>query len=268
MDSKNQLTEVAISLTNIVVFPQTVQRIKVPDSLEIVNRHLIVLFSKKQTISTTGVLCELIDEQHQHDGRFVVLGGMQRVNIHHRSNHEATYSLCETNFNKTRDLLNLSNTVYDLFKEHHAMFESDDMSMDTLLSVIHPDQPNELADFISSYLPMKYHEKVDIIESIDVYHRLEQVKSCLNKLLIDAEINQQLDGVIQQNVDIERKEMMLKAKLRAIQTELNTTMRTDIIDEYREKIEGLVLAKTIKTNSYLIFNAWISTRMIPLSLLF
>ena len=239
MNGKNQLTEVAISLTDVVVFPQTIQRIKVPFELELMNRHLVALFSKKQTLSTTGVLCELIDEQHQHDGRFLVLEGMQRVNIHHRTKDEVTYSLYDMNYNKTRDLLDLSNTVYDLFKEHHAMFETDDMSMDTLLSVIHPDQPNELADFISSYLPMKYDEKVAIIESIDIYHRLEQVKTSLNKLLIDAEINQQLDGVIQQNVDTERKEMMLKAKLRAIQTELNATIRTDIVDEYRDKVPHL-----------------------------
>ena len=210
MSQKNQLTEVAISLTDIVVFPQTIQRIKVPAHLELVNRHLVVLYIKQQTLCVTGVLCELIDEQHQHDGRFLVLEGMERVNIHHRSNDEATYSLCETNPHKTRDLLDLSNSVYDLFKEHHSMFESEDMSMDTLLSVIHPDQPHELADFISSYLPMTYDEKVTIIESIDVYHRLEQVKHCLNKLLIDAKIDQQLDGIIQKNVDIERKEMMLK----------------------------------------------------------
>ena len=246
MDGKNQLTEVAIPLTDIVVFPQTVQRIKIPEGLEIINRHLVALFSKKQTLSNTGVLCELIDEQHQHDGRFVVLEGMQRVNIHKRGKDNVTYSLCETNFNKTRDLLDLSNNVYDLFKEHHSMFESDDMSMDTLLSVIHPDQPNELADFISSYLPMKYDEKVEIIESIDIYHRLEQVKQCLNKLLIDAEINQQLDGVIQQNVDSERKEMMLKAKLRAIQTELNTSIRIDIVDEYKEKLHLSGLKKDQK----------------------
>tara|TARA_A100001015_G_scaffold158201_1_gene175553 strand:+ start:4 stop:1866 length:1863 start_codon:yes stop_codon:yes gene_type:complete len=113
--------------------------------------------------------------------------------------------------------------------------------MDTLLSVINPDQPQELADFISSYLPMKYDEKVEIIESIDIYHRLEQVQHCLNRLLIDAEINQQLDGVIQQNVDTERKELILKAKLRAIQTELNTTIRTDIVDEYRDKIKHIGL---------------------------
>ena len=84
------------------------------------------------------------------------------------------------------------------------------------LSVIHPDHPNELVDFISSYLPMTYGEKVEIIESIDIYHRLEQVKQCLNKLLIDGEVNQQLDGLIQQNVDMNVKKMMLKAKLRAI----------------------------------------------------
>ena len=118
MNGKNQLTEVAISLTDVVVFPQTIQRIKVPVELELMNRHLVVLFSKKQTLSTTGVLCELIDEQHQHDGRFLVLEGMQRVNIHHRKKDEATYSLCDMNYNKTRDLLDLSNTVYDLFKEH------------------------------------------------------------------------------------------------------------------------------------------------------
>ena len=88
------------------------------------------------------------------------------------------------------------------------------MSMDTLLSVIHPDQPNELADFISSYLPLNYDEKLNVIESIDVYHRLEQVQQYLSKLLIDAQINENLDGIIQHNVDNERKEMMLKAKLR------------------------------------------------------
>ena len=199
--SINQLTETCISLVDIVVFPQTVQRLNIPEDLHINNRHLVVLFVKDKTTSSTGVLCEIIDEQNQQDGRFVVLEGMQRVNIHERAQHEVTYSLCEQQFNKTRDLISLSNTVYDLFKAHHSMFDSNDMSMDTLLSVIHPDQPNELADFISSYLPMTYGEKVEIIESIDIYHRLEQVKQCLNKLLIDGEVNQQLDGLIQQNVD-------------------------------------------------------------------
>jgi len=244
--ASNQLTEVAIPVTDIVVFPQTVNRIKVPDDIEFNERHFVALFSKQSAWSSTGVLCEIIDEQHQHDGRFVVMEGMQRVNIHQRNHHEVTYSLCETSVNKTRDLLNLSNTVYDLFKEHHAMFDSEDMSMDTLLSVIHPDQPNELADFISSYLPMSYDEKVDIIESIDVYHRLEQVKHCLNKQLMDAEVNQQLDGLIQQNVDNERKEMMLKAKLRAIQTELNATIRIDLADDYRATLDASGLKPEVK----------------------
>lgn len=237
------LKEVGFPLTDVVVFPQTIQRIKVPDDLSIDNRHLVALYSKKQQLSSTGVLCELIDEQHQPDGRFIVIEGMQRVNIHERKKSLVSYSLCETSINKTRDLLSLSNTVYDLFKEHHNMFESEDMSMDTLLSVIHPDQPQELADFISSYLPMNYDEKVAIIESIDVYHRLEQVKHCLNKLLIDAEINQQLDGIIQENVDTERREMMLKAKLRAIQAELKSDIEANVTNEFIEKLDRIKLSK-------------------------
>ena len=93
---------------------------------------------------------------------------------------------------------------------------------------------------------MTYGEKVEIIESIDIYHRLEQVKQCLNKLLIDGEVNQQLDGLIQQNVDTERKEMMLKAKLRAIQTELNATISIDVVDEYEQKLHHIGVSQNHK----------------------
>ena len=239
----NKQNEIGVVLTDIVVFPQTVQRIRVSDQLQLQTRHLVTLVKNKQGFSSTGVLCELIDEQHQPDGRFLVIEGMQRVNILKTKKDLITYTICETSFNKTRDLLALSNKVYDLFKQHHSMFESEDMSLDTLLSVIHPDQPHELTDFISSYLPLKYEEKVTILESIDVYHRLEQVEHCLNRLLIDAEINQQLDGVIQQNVDIERKEMMLKAKLRAIQAELKNGTYADITAEYIDNLNQIKLSK-------------------------
>ncbi len=241
-----QLTEVAIALANVVVFPQTVKRLTVPEDIDIKTRHIVAIFSNNGLFSSTGVLCELIDEQRQSDGRMVVVEGMQRVNIHERSKGEVTYSLCNPVVNKTSDLIALSNTVYDLFKEHHRLFNSDDMSMDTLLSVIHPDQPDELADFIASYLPMSHDEKVSIIESIDIYHRLEQVKHCLNRLLMDAEVDKQLDGVIQQNVDNERRELMLKAKLRAIQTELNVTLRLDIGESYRQALEATGLKADIK----------------------
>ena len=239
----NELKEVCVLLNDVVVFPQTVQRIRVNESLSIVNRHVVALFSNQNTVSSTGVLCELIDEQNQPDGRFLVIEGMQRVNIHKKDHDEVVYSLCDTTFNKTRDLISLSNKVFDLFKKHHAILDEDDMSFDTLLSVIHPDQPQELADFIASYLPMKYNEKVDIVESIDIYHRLEQVEHCLNQLLIDAEINQQLDGVIQHNVENERKEMILKAKLRAIQAELKSTIQADITKEYEFKLNQIKLKK-------------------------
>ncbi len=237
------LDELFISLSSTVIFPQTVKRVKVDDDIQVKERHIVAIYEKKQSISSTGILCEVIDEHTQHDGRFFVLEGMQRVNIHKQDGQYVTYSLCDQSFNKSSDLLDLSNLVYDLFKEHHGLIESEDMSLDTLLSVIHPDQPNELADFISSYLPISFEEKLSIIESVDVYHRLEQLQSYLNKLLIDSEIDKQLDGVIQQNVDIERKEMMLKAKLRAIQTELNTTIQADLAEEYRTKLDSININK-------------------------
>ena len=89
------LKEISFPLTDVVVFPQTIQRIKVPDDLSIDNRHLVALYSKKQQLSSTGVLCELIDEQHQPDGRFIVIEGMQRVNIHERKSR-----LCHTPYVK------------------------------------------------------------------------------------------------------------------------------------------------------------------------
>jgi ATP-dependent Lon protease len=237
----NQLTETGITLRDTVVFPQTVKRLRVSEDVAIQDRHVVALFTKKEGVCFTGVLCELIDEQRQPDGHFLVVEGMKRVTIHRQQGTQVTYSLCDTTVNKTSDLLSLSNTVYDLFKEHHGILNSEDLSLDTLLSVIHPDQPEELADFISSYLPIRYDDKVAIIESVDVYHRLEQVKHALNQLLMDAQMNHQLDDVIQENVNIERKEMMLKAKLRAIQTELNATIQADVLDEYTQKLTDIRL---------------------------
>ena len=53
--------------------------------------------------------------------------------------------------------------------------------------------------------------------------------------------------------------MMLKAKLRAIQTELNTSIRIDIVDEYKEKLHLSGQRKIKKNSSYLIFSVWINT---------
>jgi ATP-dependent Lon protease len=237
MPSTSELTGVAITLTDRVIFPQTIQRIRVSESIKPDNRHVVVVFTQRDKLMDTGVLCELIDEQYQPDGRVFVLEGMQRVLIKKHKNNTANYTLCETDFSANRDLLSLSNTVYQLFKDNHTLFDSDDISMDTLLSVIHPDQPSELADFIASYMPLSYAEKLSIIASVDVYHRLEEVKRHLSRLLIDAEVNQELDTVIQQNVDSERKEMMLKAKLRAIQSELNRNYQHSLIDDYTKRLQ-------------------------------
>jgi hypothetical protein len=104
--SQPQLTASSISLTDMVVFPQTVQRVKIPEGLEIDDRHLVILYVNQSTISSTGVLCEIIDEHH-HDGRFVVLEGMNRVNIHDRKSNTVFYTLCEDHFNKKTDLIKL-----------------------------------------------------------------------------------------------------------------------------------------------------------------
>ena len=72
MSSKTS-KELFITVSNVVVFPQTVQRIRLAEDIELNDRHVVVIFTKKQQTSPTGVLCELIDQHHQSDGRYVVL---------------------------------------------------------------------------------------------------------------------------------------------------------------------------------------------------
>ena len=186
MSGPQSQQEPFIAVSNIVVFPHAVQRIKLTTDIEFSGRHVVLIYKTKQSHSSTGVLCEIIDDQLQSDGHFLVLEGMQRVNIESLDDLTVTFRRYEETLSLTNDVLHLSETIYDTFKQHHQLIHSDDVSMDTLISVIHPNQPNELADFIASYLPIGYEQKLAIIESINVYHRLELVHHALNKLFIDC----------------------------------------------------------------------------------
>ena len=238
MSPIHKQTEIFISISDVVIFPHAVERIKLTRDLNLPGRHVVLVYLNQGSHSKTAVLCEVIDDQVQQDGHFLVLEGMQRVSIHNINDNMVTFTRYEEVFELSDDLKTLSQSIYSLFQEHHRLLDNEDLSMETLLSVIHPDQPNELADFIASYLPINYPQKLELIESVNVYHRLELIQKHLNQLLIDLRVDHQLDSVIQANVESERKEMLLRAKLRAIQLELNTLSQADIADGYRSKLQS------------------------------
>lgn len=241
MPHQHPQTQPCTNVSHIIVFPQTVKRIRLADDAVFNNRHIVLLFNNKTQRSNTGVLCELIDEQYHNGQRFVVLEGMQRVQLLSQSDGTATFIVVDESFTETPDLMAVSHELFMVFKEHFHSIQSDDMSLDTLLSIIDPNQPNEMTDFIASYLPLTYSEHLSILESHDTFHRIKLVQHMLNKAVIDSDMNQQLDTIIDTTIEAERKELLLKAKLRAIQSELNETNQAELAKEYEAKLTNTTI---------------------------
>jgi ATP-dependent Lon protease len=246
------------------VFPNTVQQIQTQfcpnDSLEDPEggpKECVIVLPKRPIGSNTtldqiseeelhdiGVRCEVVQFQDQVDGPArLLVEGQEKVwvkNIH-LSDDGILLADIEPVFDQVEpeDLSAQTNTVYQRFKEH--LNAAGEVLDDTILAILDVDKPAELTDLIGSYLDLNLSEKQEILEETLVSSRLEKVLSHLNQLIIDANLEQSIDGIVQSNVETERKEMLLKAKLRAIQMELGQSSQEEEINRYRERLRELAL---------------------------
>lgn len=99
------------------------------------------------------------------------------------------------------------------------------------------ESPGYLADLIAAYLNLSMPEKEDILECLDLRHRVQLVLQHVQKELQMLELNQRIQEQVKDELDKNQREYYLRKQLKAIKKELGEEEEeADELEEFREKI--------------------------------
>jgi ATP-dependent Lon protease len=91
------------------------------------------------------------------------------------------------------------------------------------VAAINVEAPGVLADLIGSHLPLDVPQRQEVLETLDVEHRLHLVSALLMHELDVLQLEHQLRVEVEQEVDRAQREIFLREQLRAIQRQLGQT---------------------------------------------
>ncbi len=100
------------------------------------------------------------------------------------------------------------------------------------------DEPDTLADMVTSTINSTTADKQTILETIDVKERLKKVTKMVNYQLEILEIGHKIQSQVKGDMDKQQREYFLRQQLKAIRQELGETDESNVeIEEYRTKIK-------------------------------
>ncbi len=138
----------------------------------------------------------------------------------------------------------LSAMMRNLIQETKKMIDNNPIfSEEARLSMINIDQPGQIADFVASILDLKKEEQQRILETFDIYRRMEIVLMYIKKEQDLLRIQKKIQKQINETVDKHRREHYLREVLKEIKKELGepTDAKTSDYIKFKEKIETLNL---------------------------
>jgi ATP-dependent Lon protease len=99
------------------------------------------------------------------------------------------------------------------------------------------DEPDTLADMVTSTINSTTADKQSVLETIDVKERLKKVTKMVNYQLEILEIGNKIQSQVKGDMDKHQREYFLRQQLKAIRQELGEGDESNVeIEEYRKKI--------------------------------
>ncbi len=131
------------------------------------------------------------------------------------------------------------------FEEYVAL--NSKISPEIILVISDIDDPGRLADVIASYISLELEEDQEILETFDIYERLEVLHKILLKEIEILKVEEKIDNRIKKQIGKLQKEYYLKEQIRAIQKELGEEDEiTKEVKKYKETIEAIDMPKEVK----------------------
>ncbi len=247
---------VVLPLRNSVFFPQQIMPLSVgrESSIKVVeeaskDEGLVVIVAQtdgsiekptEQDIHWVGTLARILKVFTLPDGtRSVLVQGMRRVQLlsilHVDPFIRAVVRECEEVVQEGEDIDAMGMNLKSLFKK--AVELSPNLTDEQLTIVLNTDQPASMADAIASMIPVSVEEKQQILETMDLKHRLEQVALTLTKLVQKLELGSKIQSEVQDGINKTQREFYLREQMKAIKKELGEDDENVEINELRKRID-------------------------------
>lgn len=121
------------------------------------------------------------------------------------------------------------------------------LSTETLLNLEDVDDPSDFADMVSSYLVLKLEEKQELLQTQDVYKKLEKLLIIILNENEVLKVEKKIGIKVKNRIDKSQKEYFLREQLKVIQEELGEDEDEEReIKEYEDKIEKAKLTGDVK----------------------
>ncbi|UYG94375.1 endopeptidase La [Cytobacillus firmus] len=258
MAKKKEIIVPLLPLRGLLVYPTMVLHLDVGreksvQALEkaMVDDHLIFLTTQKDIsidepseddLYGMGTLTRVKQMLKLPNGTIrVLVEGLKRAQIIDFQDETVHYFVSVKVFEdpETKDVEDqaLMRTMLEYFEQYIKV--SKKISAETYSSVADIEEPGRMADIISSHLPLKLKEKQEILETIDVKERMNQVIEIIHNEKEVLNLEKKIGQRVKKSMERTQKEYYLREQMKAIQKELGDKEgKTGEIAELTDKIEN------------------------------
>ena len=114
-------------------------------------------------------------------------------------------------------------------------------------AVVDVDDPGRLADVIASYVSLKPEDYQKLLQTFDVYERMENLHGILQEEIELLKIEDKINQRVKKQINKLQKEYYLREQMKAIQKELGEDDEVlNEVEEYKTKIDKINMPKEVK----------------------
>ncbi len=264
--SDNIYTLPLVPLRGIIVFPGMilhfdVGRPKSIDAIESALRHNKLVFLCYQNdymteapemsdLAEVGTICEVRQILRMPDGTVRIL-----VEGKYRGRIERFYdsgSFLKVDVERLYDEIDDDDTYTQLLmrKIQHLMEDYldiyDRVSPEAMTALLSIEDPGEMTDVIISNLPVKPALKQEILDCTDIHDRMERLVIILSEEIDLLDIEKSVMEQVQQNLDENQRDYVLREKLKVLQDELGEGDDASAdIEKFRNEISKRRLSEAV-----------------------
>ena len=109
--------------------------------------------------------------------------------------------------------------------------------------------PGAIAD-TSGYSPdLSFEQKIEVLEALDIEHRLEIVTAWARETLAEIELKDKIRTDVTEGMEKRQREFLLREQMSAIRKELGDDADGDVVEEYRAKIEQAGMPEDVRAEA-------------------
>lgn len=124
---------------------------------------------------------------------------------------------------------------------------SQKITKETLETVSDIDEPSRLADLVTSHLSLKIKEKQELLETVNVKERLQQLIKLITNEKKVLDLEQKIGQRVKTSMEKTQKEYYLREQLKAIQKELGDKEgKTGEVGQLKEKVENSDMPERVR----------------------